>query len=250
MRGKVKRFFRDRHVRWRASYRHFRRPPMVSVHGVRITIDYENMPPDLIDWLFLERHESQEVRQCRKFIRNGDRVLELGAGIGLIGTLCAQIAGSENVRCYEANPALEPLIRRNHRMNNVSPDLRIRAIGKAGVPKTQFYVCDNIISSSLIDRGDTREIEVDADPIDDVIADFRPTVIVCDIEGAEVDLLPDADLSGVDRVIIELHPKIVGEDRISELVADLARQGLHFETGQPHKVAVFSRSAQHADQGH
>ena len=115
----------DLQMHSRAWYRNVRRPSLVTVNGVKIAIDHERMPGDLISWIHLERHEAAEARMCRRVIRPNDRVLELGAGIGFIGSLCALIVGSENVCSYEANARLEPLLRRTHALNGVSPLLRM-----------------------------------------------------------------------------------------------------------------------------
>ncbi|MEQ8964365.1 MAG: FkbM family methyltransferase [Azospirillaceae bacterium] len=216
------------------------RPRVVTLHGVRVPTDPALIPEEIIDLVYTGRYERAEAELCREVLRPEDRVLELGAGIGFMGSLCAKICGSGRVLTYEANTGVEPVIRRTHKLNRVSPELRMRAIAATSGEST-FYFNDNIISSSLIDRDFGGARPVASDSFADVVEAFRPTVIVCDIEGAEVDVLPSADLRGVDRLVIELHPKIVGEESNERLISDLAEQGLHFDRGKTSKVALFVR---------
>lgn len=60
-----------------------------------------------------------------------DVVMDVGTGIGLVATLCAQRIGSERVYTYEANPALERPIRETFELNRVSPHLEMCMHGPA-----------------------------------------------------------------------------------------------------------------------
>lgn len=222
-----------------AIYQRFR-PRVVTLHGVRVPTDPALIPEVIIDLIYTGRYERSEAQLCREVLRPGDRVLELGAGIGFMGSLCAKICGSGSVLTYEANTEVEAVIRRTHKLNRVSPELRMRAVA-ATAGESIFYFNNNIISSSLIDRDFGGASPVKCDSLAQVVEAFRPTVIVCDIEGAEVDVLPSADLTGVERMVVELHPKIVGEERNERLISDLAAQGLHFSSGKTSKVALFER---------
>jgi hypothetical protein len=48
---------------------------------------------------------------------------------------------------------------------------------------------------------------------------------VLDIEGAEVDLLKACPLGGIRKIIMEVHPHIVGEPAVGEMVALLDAAG-------------------------
>lgn len=232
----LRKHLRKRRYRRRLS----ERPTHVHHFGITLPTDPAIIPEHVIDLIYSERYEGDEARMIQKELRHGDRVLELGAGIGFIGCLAAKICGSENVRTYEANPKLEAIVRRTHELNNVVPDLRMQAIAKTTGPAT-FYQNDNVVSSSLVDRNFGGMIEVDGVALNDVVAEFRPSVIVCDIEGAEVDIFQSVDLSCVTRILIELHPKIVGTDANEEFIAFLEGQGFVFVHGKREKVAFFAR---------
>lgn len=218
------------------------RPRRYKLHDVWLPTDPDYLPAELIEGIYHDRYENSEAVIARQRLAPGDRVLELGGGIGLMGVIAAKICGSDAVMTYEANPALERVIRRTHALNNVAPTLRMRAIApRAG--EVVFHVNDNILSSSLVDRNFGGAKPVQADALAEVLEIFHPNVIICDIEGAETEVFRDLDLSGVDKILIELHPKIVGEEPIAALLRRLEEQGLAMVEGRVEKVCYLARQS-------
>nr|WP_282563352.1 FkbM family methyltransferase [Gymnodinialimonas phycosphaerae] len=154
----------------------------------------------------------------------GDRVLEVGAGIGALGLVAAKICGAENVLSYEPNPATLPLIEANQAANGLHPVVRPKAITTDGGPIT-FFRTGNIISSSLIERDASEAISVESDTLDQAILDFAPTILLMDAEGAELDLLPGSDLSSLRAIVVETHAKITGAASVETLKAQLLAAG-------------------------
>ncbi|MEM9755364.1 MAG: FkbM family methyltransferase [Pseudomonadota bacterium] len=205
--------------RWRGTR-------VVLRDGVRISTDPGTTPKLVRSLLFKNTYEAAERTLLPRVVRAGDCVLDIGGGIGLVGLLAARLVGPEGrVVSYEANPGLEPMIRANYALNPSAPELRMRAVTPDGAAVT-FHVADNLVSSSLHAReAATRAITVDSDALDPVIADLQPDVLVMDVEGAEVDLLPAAHLRGLRALVLELHPHVVGAEAISALTAALAAKG-------------------------
>jgi len=226
----------------RYALRNARRPKWVRAHGVKLPTDPDLLPREVIELIFRNRYERQEAELARAELSSDDRVLEIGAGIGFMGTIAARICGSDNVLTYEANPNLEPIIRYTHALNSVAPTLRMRAVAPSKGEVT-FYRNDNIVSSSLIDREFGGGMTVEADAMSDILAGFRPTTIIADIEGAEITVFRNVDLSDVGKILIELHPKIVGETANGELLQSLYAQGFSLAAGTPKKVALLKRDA-------
>jgi hypothetical protein len=54
------------------------------IHGIRLPITAQDVSP--IIWHALEsgKYEAKEARQVQRLLRSGDRVLELGSGIGVV----------------------------------------------------------------------------------------------------------------------------------------------------------------------
>ena len=52
-----------------------------------------------------ERYEGDEIAGALAVVRPGDRVLELGAGLGIVGAVTAKNAAPDAVLSFEANPS-------------------------------------------------------------------------------------------------------------------------------------------------
>ncbi|MBN9672056.1 FkbM family methyltransferase [Roseibium aggregatum] len=194
------------------------------MNGLKLISDYRRTPKDICKFLFDDSYEKPERMLVRQYLDKNDRVLEIGAGIGLVSMVCARIVGEENILSYEPNPRSQKLIAENFALNGMKPRLRGKALAlKSGT--TTFYFNDNIISSSLIDRKFGGGTSVECDAFADVLQSFRPNVIVMDIEGAEVELLCSADLAPVGKIFVETHPHVVGEEKIGEMTSRLRTSG-------------------------
>lgn len=212
-----------------------------TLRGVRLHCGPDDVPRSVQSMIFKGTYEAAEADLVDEVVRPGTRVVEFGTGIGFISLLCRRLAGDGNVRSFEANPAMEPVIRANYALNGMEPDLVMKAVTPDGAPLT-FYRDDNILSSSGFDRQrDAEAIKIESERIDRVVADFRPDVIVMDIEGAEVAVLTGADLSRVRALVIETHPHIVGEEATASLIEDLASQGFS-QAAQRHKNVLMVRT--------
>lgn len=213
--------FRNLRLHWNRLVR----TPMVTLAGVRLKSDL-SQPRFVRDGLFKRTYEQAEQILLQQAVRPGDTVLEIGAGIGFIGLLSARLAGpSGRVVSYEANPRLQPVIEANYALNALHPELRMRAITPDGAAVT-FHIGENVVSSSLYQRAETQSaVTVPSDALDAALAELGPDVLVMDVEGAEVDLLALGDLAPVRAAVIELHPHVVGPERIDALLSGLSARG-------------------------
>ena len=192
---------------------------------MRVVCDPEKVPRSVASALIKGNYEAPERKLVRMAVRPGDRVVDIGSGVGVVSLLCARLAGAGNVVSYEANAGLEAIIRENFALNNLTPRLRLRAVTKHG-GQVSFFRNANVVSSSMIDRGlEAQQVFVESDPINRILAEDRANVLVMDVEGGEVDLLHAADLSGVRDIVLELHPHIVGESATQNLIEYLCSLG-------------------------
>lgn len=208
--------------------------------GMILLCDPDRVNRSLAREIIKGRYELAERTLAKSAIRNGDRVLEVGTGLGVVGVLCSRLAGAGNVTCYEANPALEDAIRENFALNGLTPKIVIKAVTVDGNPIT-FFQNTNVVSSSIFDRGlPTQKITVPSDSINAAISQSLANIIVMDVEGGEIDLLGAADLALVREIIVEVHPHIVGVPAIEIMIEGLIRSGFSVKE-RLHKTVWLSR---------
>lgn len=201
---------------------------IIVSQGVRIPFVPQIITPNIERPLRNSRYEGGECATARKIIRPGDRVLELGGGLGLVSTICALEPGTEHVTCVEANPELVPLIRETHRLNGVSNVTIINAVATRDMEEpVTFYQRADFWASSMepASRPYRSSAIVPARAIASLLSEVRPTILIADIEGAELGLLDEADLDGLRAILFELHPKVYGDEGVQSIVSVLAEKG-------------------------
>lgn len=218
---------------------------VIETNGVRVPFFPNVITPKIERPLRNNRYEGGECAALRQILRPGDRVLELGAGIGLISTVAALTEGVQSVTAVEANPELIPVIRETHRLNGVSRvDLRNGVVVPSNQKRTAFYLRADFWASSMEpdSRPYKKKKHLPCFNIRALVAEIRPTVIVCDIEGGEMGLFDDVDLSGVRAMILEMHPKVYGAETVENITGLIEGQGLGFQApDKPSSVRYFER---------
>jgi FkbM family methyltransferase len=216
-------------LRWvRYAWRLATRPSRVRLRGVLIELDADETPA-LRRALYAERYERGEARCVARRVAPDDVVLEVGAGIGFLSTLCALRVGGARVTAVEANPALLPRIRATWAANGVAPTL-VHGVLARTAGEAELFVAPELVSSSLAPGGEARaSVRVPQLAVNELLRRVAPTCLVIDVEGAEAELLPAIDWRGVRKLILELHPHRIGAERTRELLALLAAQGFREE---------------------
>lgn len=215
----------------------------LKCRGMRFPLDRAILPPRVRTLLRQEAYEAKEATAVQKLIKAQDVVMELGAGIGFMSTLVATKTPAKSVHSFEANPQLMPYIAQVHALNKVKNAHVTNAVLDDKEGSAAFYIRKNFLASSLDpmeDAEDCTKVEVPTRDVNAVIKELQPTVLICDIEGAEVDLIPKMDLSGLRAVVIETHPQWIGKDGIQNIFRCMDAAGLVFFPRWSHgKVAVF-----------
>src|SRR5579864_5944247 len=154
-------------------------------------------------------YETAEIYLVRQLVRPGDTVLDLGSGLGLTSIAAAKASGHGRVVGYEADPVIAPLAEKNVRRNGVQVEIRNKAIAKVK-GACEFYVRRSFPASSLVPFKGSKKIRIEADAFQDVVDEIHPDVIVCDIECIEKEVFASANLSSVQRLVVEVHPQVIG----------------------------------------
>jgi FkbM family methyltransferase len=230
----------------RYVWRLLTRPRRVRLHGVWLEVGADATAAHRRA-LYAERYERGEARCVLRRLAPDDVVLEVGAGIGFLSALCARRVGSARVTAVEANPALLPRIRATWAANGVAPTLVHGVLARAA-GEAELLVAREFAASSLHPASDAAEalhrVRVPRLAASELLAQVAPTCLVVDIEGGEAELLPAIDWSGVRKLILELHPHVIGEAKVRELLALLAAQGFGEERAlSSTRKKFFSRAS-------
>lgn len=177
------------------------------------------------------RYEGQEIAGAMHVVTDTDIVLEIGAGIGLVGAVIAFNRRPKSVFSFEANPELIPAINALYETNDLQGCISVQnkvLISAPDRPETiPFHLRNSYLGSSLIDEGKRarKTVEVPTADFGETCAALSPTVLVMDIEGGELDLLRHADLAGFRAIVLEFHPKAYGVDGMKECKDILRKAG-------------------------
>ena len=153
-------------------------------------------------------YESAEISVARKVFGSGDVVLDIGSGVGVTAFSLLN-AGVGYVYCYEANSKLVAFSRLLLEANGCEACSVVNAaiVPRKLTPNVDFFIRDPLMTSSLdgsIGEYVARET-VPACLLDEVILKSGANAILCDIEGAEAEVLAGANLVGIKKIVVELH---------------------------------------------
>jgi FkbM family methyltransferase len=214
---------------------------IVRLDGVRIDASAVGSKK-IANLLFKGIYEADERRLLAAICEEGDRVLEIGAGIGVIGLVAARICGAGAVVSYEANPRMREVIEANYRLNPVVPRIVMMPVTLDGGP-IAFNLSDDIISSSSLARSDgpTHAVTVMSCAFADALRDHDANVVVMDIEGYEDTLLMQADLSTIAKLLVEFHPHVTGMEAVLRMQDHLRQLGF-VEQGRSGNNVAYRRA--------
>ncbi len=146
------------------------------------------------------------VRLLPEAVVPGDRVLVIGAGLGVVSTTVACNEAVDRVIAVEANTALIPYLNRVHALNGVSEVETINTVlaeGKNG--RIPFFARRDLRTSSLLphDRSWHQVMMVPFMDLNLILTEERINLVVCDIPVASAQLLAQAELGQVDRILLD-----------------------------------------------
>lgn len=207
----------------------YRRRGQLTYDGLVVPVTSRLITDPILDSLWKHRYEEPELCALSALMRPDDRVLELGLGIGVVSGILARRYPTANFFSYEANSELMPIISHLHRLNgikNVEVRFAVVAPIKNGMTR-RFRRHQHFTESSLVAKSaDVDEVEVPVHDAEAVMRDICPDLLICDIEGAEGELIPLLPLSGLRAAVIELHPKLLDREAIAKVFRAFLDAGL------------------------
>ena len=159
--------------------------------------------------IFWKMYEKAEARSIIKYLTDAHDVVELGSSIGVVGCLAGKLKGDRRLLCVEVNQELIPLIERNMELNRVS-NYRIRnvAIG-SGDESIWFTPGKHSTHGQVGAQVSEDSIKIESMALSALLAQesIGEFVLICDIEGSEIDIiLDDSDsLKNCKLIVMETH---------------------------------------------
>jgi FkbM family methyltransferase len=217
-----------------------------------IDLDLTNLSLKLRNRILIGLYEMNEKRMCETFLRREDGVLEIGGAIGFIGLVCQKKIGIQQYSVCEANPDTLEVLRSNYRLNGLVPRAWHVALG----PTEGFVELDvatdfweNSIIRGRKNKAPARLVKVPSAPLQTLLrkVEHKVNVLVIDIEGAEQFIELDQIPGAVSKIIIELHPDVLGSEMTYDLIARLIHKGYYVALEDNGTFAFLKRPAPNPD---
>ena len=197
-----------------------------SVDNPRIATRYKSR-------FFRGDYEQEERGMLERSVDGTLPVVEFGACIGVVSCLTnRRLRQPDRHVVVEANPFLIPTLEANRDRNGCQFAVLNRALAH-GTDRIEFFLHDIFVGGS-VQRQTGEPIAVQAITLAEILDSrgFERADVVCDAEGAEVNFIEvEADVlrSRVRNLLIEMHPHMVGQDRIDRVKTKLAEVGFTLE---------------------
>ena len=207
---------------------------VATCHGIEVP-QAPHLRPGMIAAMQTGGYERHELAIGLAAIKPGARVLELGAGSGVVGAVLARHCAPAAMLSVEANPHLIPHVSALYARNGLADRIILRhgvVLTAPDAPDSvTFFVNGNFLGSGLAPQKLERSQPVTVPVLryDALKAAFPHDTIMMDIEGGELDFLRHADLNGVDTFIAEMHRAIYGREGMAEIRELLRAAGLVFD---------------------
>ena len=217
---------------------HAREGSFATIGEFEIFIDRGRYSPRMISALTTPYYDQAARNLVRQLVDFSDRVIDIGTAVGVTAMTVASLVGAENVLAFEANPHLIEDARKNFRRNSLeridvrNGILQNRAHHILG-ERAAFHIHKDFWASSLsappTTEGIVEVVHIPSFCLEDEIDAHRANVLVCNIEGGEVELLADADLSKVRLIILETHCWAVGRAPTDAMMRKLILSGFNID---------------------
>lgn len=204
---------------------------IAELNGVEV-LEAPHILPSIRRQITAGLYERPEVEGALANLQNHDRIVELGTGAGIVGAIMAKNFKGVQIRSFEANPNLIKHANALYTHNKIDSQIRsenfIVTAQDNPADTVEFMVRDNFLGSrlsSVDSEGQGQSVAVPTYPYSKLKGDFDHNVLVMDIEGAEQEFLENADLNGVELIMLEVHPKTYGSTGLSRCANALKRKG-------------------------
>lgn len=186
-------------------------------------------------------HEMEERELIRRWLPSDLPVIEFGGGLGVVSCLTnKKLEDPKSHVVVEANPAMIPVLEHNREINACRFTVHNRALAY-GTDFIELDVDAEFVGSSIkTTNGHTVRVPTTTLGALMDAHKFGQAGVVCDIEGAEADLIRNELTRLGERVrflMAEMHPNILGIAVVDSLLEHMSSLG--FDKRQQIGDSVF-----------
>jgi FkbM family methyltransferase len=210
-----------------------RRGAIVEISQFAVFVD-ENYDRGIIESLKRGDYRATECQSVIGFVKHCDRIIDLSASFGILSMTAARIAGAESLLAVHrdreaANDACD-----NFKRNGLEViRSRVTILGDRRALNSPAS-CMNAFDS---EPDIAKQGQVPVSCLEDLIDQQRATVLICDLEGGEIELLKQADLSRLRLILL----KTCYSSAVDNLVGKLIASGLSLHLDRSHDGVLIMR---------
>jgi FkbM family methyltransferase len=217
----------------------------VSLQGIQLSVNNPLVTTRHKGTIFFGIYEMHERELTRRYIDRTLSTIEIGASIG--GVACTTnkllLDPSRHVVC-ECNPIVLPTLEENRKRNNCQFIIEPQAVAY-GSDTVTFFIDNADFTGGNLQRTDGERVTVGATTLRQLLQKhcFSAINLICDSEGAEVDMVEhEADVirDHVKVLIIETHEQRRGADRTAKMLATLASIGFDIKDKSEETLAMIN----------
>ena len=203
-----------------------------------LPVYFDNMkivfPKEMTDWergfTLTGKHEKNERKLVKKYIKKNDRVLELGACIGVVSITTNRILDDKTKQIsVEPNVEMIKYLEKNRDINNGKFIIENSIVTLE--KEIDFFSGESSFLSSST-KGNGKLMKIKGTTIEELEKKyFKFTALVMDIEGGELDLFRNFDFSKTEikKIIWETHGNgILTSEELNECYDLLKKYGYRF----------------------
>jgi len=160
-------------------------------------------------------YEAEEMFILRTMNLDGQKILELGTGLGLVSLTCARLNPTAEVISYDINESMTALAKENAKLNSiVNVEYRTGSVSNNFTSEyTDFNVSKEILKSSWTQKNFTHSdrftaVSVKNIALKSLIHEEKFSTLIVDVEGFEEVLFTGSWLNDckIHTIMIEYHP--------------------------------------------
>jgi len=192
--------------------------------------------------LFFGLHELDERALVERWLPKGLPVVEFGGGLGVVSCMANRLLERPDLHVVvEANPHLLDLLTTNRNLNRCSFQILNRVLAY-GAESVEFSLEPSFVGSRVGGSSGSM-VSVATTSFEGVLneAGFEQCSVVCDIEGAEVQLV-EHEIDMIRRrapfLLFELHPMTVGQDAVDRMLNSLRDAGYRIQDQSGQNIAL------------